>query len=426
MKQVLSIVFVSFLALLAKGDESTLVFPPFIHTWGIQKGTQEKLKMLLGTRTFFSDPQGLATTKLKSWDDPKNRDDDYQVIALGVNAGRGEIIYNKSMTALDVYGKVGSGKGEFDNPRGIWVTTDGKIFVADMGNHRIARMKIPKTEIIWDGEFGNDILSAPYDVECTDEGLIYVSDTAKNSIFVFDSTGRFLKEIGKDVLISPRGIAVNSEGTRWSAYKTDFIVVADSGGKRLVMFDRKTGELMAKFSFPKAGMRDADSRYIALDYHDNIYVTDFARCQIHKFDNGLVYITSFGGPGEGKGEFMEPRGIAIWRRFGQVFVAEKSSAQYYWVGVDVKNFKLSVDEKNRKINVSFLLTEHAYMTVTIESKKDSWKLSERKRIREGERNESFDIPLSISPGSYTIKFVFEATYSSYKYFQKTIERKVSF
>ena len=91
--------------------ETTIIYPPFKHTWGIHKGTETKLDMLLDNRTDFDNPQGIALTRLKSWDDPKDKTDDDQITAFGINSGKGEIIYNSSMYSLALYGNKGSGKG---------------------------------------------------------------------------------------------------------------------------------------------------------------------------------------------------------------------------------------------------------------------------------------------------------------------------
>jgi hypothetical protein len=44
----------------------------------------------------------------------------------------------------------------------------------------------------------------------------------------------------------------------------------------------------------------------------------------------------FRGPGDPAFALEEPRGIAIWRRFGQVFVAERQGAQYFFLGTDFR------------------------------------------------------------------------------------------
>jgi hypothetical protein len=105
--------------------------------------------------------------------------------------------------------------------------------------------------------------------------------------------------------------------------------------------------------------------YLALDYYDNVYVTDRAQHCIHKFDRHLNYLTSFGRKGKGDKEFDEPRGITIYRRFGQVIVAERASVQYYWVGTDVFDFGASLSSNQSLLQLDYFLTEASYVRVEI-------------------------------------------------------------
>ncbi|MGH7549796.1 MAG: hypothetical protein ACREK3_03475, partial [Gemmatimonadota bacterium] len=88
-------------------EHTTLVYPPFAHTLGIHRARLVHLKLFLGDRTRFDDPQGVAAVKFASDDDPEAKGDDYQLTLFGVNSGRGEILYNSSMQTLAIYGGQG-------------------------------------------------------------------------------------------------------------------------------------------------------------------------------------------------------------------------------------------------------------------------------------------------------------------------------
>ncbi len=411
-------------ALFGGQRETTLLYPPFVHSWGIHRGTERELDMLLDNQTDFDNPQGLAVTKLISWDDPNDPDDDAEVTVFGVNSGRGEIIYNTSMYTLGLYGRRGSGKGEFLNPHGICATPEGDVYVVDTGNHRIVHLHIPKTRLRWIKTFGETLLVHPFDVAYTPDGLLYVTDADRNSVVVFDTSGNFVAEFGG--LISPRGIDVDADCMRWSAYRRNFIVVADSGGKRLIKLDRRTGATLGSVSLPELGIPNADVQYIALDYLDNVYAVDSVRCQVHKFDKDLNYLVSVGECGEGEEKFDRPRGIAIWRRFGQIFISERTGAQYFWVGVDVHNLKVETDKERGEIKLSFLLTEEAYVAPLLKRKGKEWKLWHKRkfRLKCGERTLTLKLPEDLPPGKYKLEITFEATYSSKGHFAKRITRTI--
>ncbi|HET7693735.1 MAG TPA: hypothetical protein VFM44_11670, partial [Gemmatimonadota bacterium] len=159
------------------GDQpahTTLVYPPFAHTLGIHRARAQHLKLFLGDRTRFDDPQGLAAVKFASDDDPDARGDDFQLTLFGVNSGRGEILYNSSMQTLAIYGRPGGGKDELTRPHGIAATVDGRVYVADTGNRRVVRLR-------WDPDaralswVGSWDAPAPFDVEADTRGDLWVS-----------------------------------------------------------------------------------------------------------------------------------------------------------------------------------------------------------------------------------------------------------
>jgi hypothetical protein len=41
----------------------------------------------------------------------------------------------------------------------------------------------------------------------------------------------------------------------------------------------------------------------------------------------------------GPGQFLSPRGIAIHRELGQVFITEENGGRYLWIGTDVRDFQ---------------------------------------------------------------------------------------
>ncbi|HEX9972322.1 MAG TPA: hypothetical protein VGD14_09650, partial [bacterium] len=58
-----------------KSNPTTLVFPTFLHTYGIRKATRFHLLLFSQNKTKFDDPQGLAVTRLLSWEDPTTTND---------------------------------------------------------------------------------------------------------------------------------------------------------------------------------------------------------------------------------------------------------------------------------------------------------------------------------------------------------------
>lgn len=412
---------------------TTLVFPAFQHTWGIRKATATHLFLFVGRKTKFNDPQGLTAVRLQAWDDPTTQDDDDELCVYGVNSGESNIIYNTSMYSVGVYGEEGGGEGQFRNPKGIAADEDGNVYVADTGNHRVVHLLNTGKGLVWVGAIGSfgdgpGHFRSPCGVALDSQGRLYVTDTGNDRIQIFDADGRYRREID-GLFQAPQGIAVIDSGEKWSYYAETFLCVVDSGGRRLQKVS-PDGRLLARVSGRQTGMPKGEFGYLAIDYYGNVWVTDGENHCIHKFDRHLDFVVSFGHEGSGDREFRSPRGIAIWRRFGQVFVAEEAGAQYYWVGVDVLRLEVMPSSTGKGLMIRFFLTERAYLRVEIWDGRGTLvkTLVANKREPLGRREYWWDGSdvggQAVPPGEYKVRIVAEPTYSSYHYFRKVVQKRV--
>ncbi|MBN1130810.1 MAG: hypothetical protein JXA71_17610 [Chitinispirillaceae bacterium] len=363
------VIIISAVLLLAHATAGeSLVFPPFLHSYGIRKATPGHLFMFFGPQTRFDDPQGLAVTRLKTWDNPSTDEDDDEVTVYGVNSGRGEIIYNKSMWALGRFGKKGKGKGCFSFPRGIAADEKGNVFVADSGNDRIVRLFNPKSRLEWKGAFTGASredkgLKGPAQVGIDEEVNVYAADPGNRRIIVFDSAGRVLRKIpgpgsAWKFVDGPTALAVADGRARWSYFRGEkHFYCADKRGTRLWKIGLD-GTLQAMSEMP-AGHAAA---YGATDYFHNFWITDAKRHCVVKYDRRLKLLDIFGSFGEGDNQFVEPRGITIYKRYGQTFIAEKTGAQYFWVGTHLK--KAEIEKRgDGKYRIMIKATEYSMATL---------------------------------------------------------------
>jgi hypothetical protein len=377
-KEMLPLLFLSLilLPLVVMGTAgSTLVVPPWNHCLGLHKVRQFHLDIFSGYRNTFNDPQGLFCTKLLCKDNPDSPSDDDELSVFGLNSGAHELIYNKSLTSIGIIGGLGRGDRQFNRPRALTGDREGNIFVADTGNDRIVHLVYRDDDLAAAGTFRGaraGSLRAPSGI-CLSGGLLYVADTGNDRIVVMTTEGEIVEifkprlEAGR--LTRPYSIAVVSEGDPWLYYRDYFLAVVDSSGRRLWKIDH-AGNAEAVARYADLG-RDGAFNHVAVDYYGNIYATDSADNVVHKFDRHLNYITAVGEREGGDSQFDEPRGIALYRRFGQVFISERSGAQYYWVGTDILRFSagnLDIDTRRGRLSVevSFLLTEHSAVSIRLE------------------------------------------------------------
>jgi hypothetical protein len=426
----------------ADSEATTLVPPSFGHTMGYYRASSYLLKLLLRGRVEIDDPQGIACVKLRCLDDPSSTDDDDELTVLAVNSGDHQIVYNVGLQQLEVFGAYGRGPGQFWWPRGICAGTDGTVYVADTGNNRIVRLHMDGEKLSYVtniGSFGADAgeFDDPHQVALDSRGHLYVTDTSNDRVQIFDSEGQFLLQFGgpdtkRGRLRAPQGIAVIDRHARWSYYHKPFIVVSDSGNHRIQKFSLD-GELIQSVTAADIGSPNSRFAYLAIDYYSNVYATDPVRDCIHKFDRNLTFIVSFGSRGTGTGEFISPRGICIWRRFGQVFIAEEGGGQYYWIGVDGKVrgcFPPEFSNDSPGTVISFYLTEPAYVRMKVFGpEKTLIRDLLPKLYRNPLWNEIIwdgldDRNQAVRPGQYTIEITLEPTYASKGYFKKILETDV--
>ncbi|KPK95488.1 MAG: hypothetical protein AMJ88_00700 [Anaerolineae bacterium SM23_ 63] len=141
-----------------------------------------------------------------------------------------------------ILGEEGSLPGQFNRPRGIAVASDGTIYVADTGNHRIQHLGSDGEVLsVW-GEFSNleqgpapgGTFNEPWGISIAPEGTVYVADTWNHRIQYFTPEGEFLGMFGvfgqaiePDYFWGPRAVVVDENGR---------VFVADTGNKRISIF----------------------------------------------------------------------------------------------------------------------------------------------------------------------------------------------
>lgn len=396
---------------------STLVYPPYGHCMGIYRAGTEQLSMLLGGLVRFDDPQGLACVKLSEWNRPGEEDDD-ELAVYGVNSGSGHVIYNATMYTLGLYGGEGPGDSQLSSPRGIAADPSGLVVVADTGNGRVvvlerrgARMR-PRS-------FIEDGLVEPWGVALGDRQRLYVTDRAQNALFIYQTPSDSVPD--RIDLPAPTGVAVYGEG-QWNYYDDDFVVVVCGDGTSLRRVE--DGAVTAEAGLDECG--GSVFCWPAVDYYGNVWVTDSTQCRIHKLDRNLDHLTSFGSPGSGDFEFDRPTGIALWRRYGQFFIAEREGARYFWAGADMRIS--SFTPRSRGLGIGGVLFEPVNMLAQVFSPDGSAVFTlHNGRMDAGAFDLDWDgtdvLGNPLQGGRMRIRMRIEPTYSSRGYFSKTWEQQ---
>lgn len=146
--------------------------------------------------------------------------------------------------------------------------------------------------------YGSDRLSKPTEVAADKEGNIYVADTMKSRVMVFNGNGKYITQFGKKgsemgSIDFPSSIAIDDNGRIYvTSYKLN----------KLVIFNQKYKPIQ-EITFKGLGPLTSTIK------NNKLYVT--ARAGIFIGDLKGKLLTSFHKGGSKAGEFNRPTGIAV-------------------------------------------------------------------------------------------------------------------
>jgi DNA-binding beta-propeller fold protein YncE len=132
-------------------------------------------------------------------------------------------------------GDFGYGSGALLNPEGIALDRDGRIYVADGGNGRVA---VYDTYGNFIGGIGRGILERPLAVTVGYDDLIWVGDHASQGIYIFALDGTLLKQFSQadddgQSFADIEALSLSPDG---------ILYVADSGHNRVLVYHIVYGE----------------------------------------------------------------------------------------------------------------------------------------------------------------------------------------
>jgi len=199
------------------------------------------------------------------------------------------------------------GKNGLDlpSPVALAADADGNVFVTDS---KLAKVFIIRKNSRFVEPFELDTeLKQPTGISIEPEtGNIYLVDTAKHKIMVFDAAGKLINQFGKHGILAGE---FNYPTMIWQRYGTLF--VTDALNYRIQLFDLD-GEYIS--SFGQAGQSSgyqARPKGVASDEDGNIYVVDALLNNVQLFDASGRYLMTVGEQGQRPGQFWLPTGIYI-------------------------------------------------------------------------------------------------------------------
>jgi DNA-binding beta-propeller fold protein YncE len=218
---------------------------------------------------------------------------------------------------LGAWGTEGDHDGQLTHPLRVAVAPDDAVYVTD-GGDRAQRFDIGGNfQASWDGSDGAGKFGNPRGVLITAESNVYVADTENNRIQLFDVDGDYVSSFGgyghnEGELSLPAGLALDADGN---------LLVADSFNHRVQKFE-PSGQFLFAFGGYGTGEGEFDfPQSVAVAPNGDIFVADTGNDRIQQFDSEGHHILTFGSSGTGDGELDFPEVVAVAAN-GDVYVTD--------------------------------------------------------------------------------------------------------
>ena len=171
----------------------------------------------------FNGPAGIAISPVK------------KRIYIAEHNGHRVQVLNPDLTFCRVFGKEGTGNGEFKYPHNIAIDSEGLVYVADYNNHRIQKFTHDGQYL---SQFGNEgtgpgQLKSPSGITIDNAGLVYVSEILNSCVSVFTTDGAFVRTFGEKGINEDQ---FNRPNIGMTFDKDGLLYISDDGNNRLVVY----------------------------------------------------------------------------------------------------------------------------------------------------------------------------------------------
>lgn len=210
-------------------------------------------------------------------------------------------------------------------PYGVAVH-QGRVYVSDTVRRLVMVFDTLHKSFTQLGDTDPGSLRMPLGLDVDAAGNLYVCDGTTKFVHIYDSAGKYLRQLGgPEWFRRPSGLAVTRTGDR--------IYVVDTGGvdteeHRVRVFNAITGQ----HQFDFGGRGDQPGKFnlprdVAVGPDGSVYVVDGGNFRVQVFGKDGEFLRTFGVVGRQGGQFSRPKEVAT-DQAGNVYVVDTAFGNF--------------------------------------------------------------------------------------------------
>jgi len=188
-------------------------------------------------------------------------------------------------------------------PYGIAVY-NGLLFICDTGLGALEIIDLQKNTFEYFSPKGKGQLQMPINCYVDNDGNLYVADSERKQVVVFDRQLNYVGAFGEPDNFKPTDVFVRG----------DKIWVTNIKNSRINVYSKETYQML--YYFPENDTTKESSLFSPTNLfvtNDRVYVSDMGDFRVKIYTPEGKFLASIGGSGNNIGQFVRPKGIAVDR-----------------------------------------------------------------------------------------------------------------
>ncbi len=237
------------------------------------------------------------------------------------------LFFDGHLSLQSIVGKFGSGELEFNSPRGLALTPQNHIVVAEKLNHRLQEVALDRRFVRYFGKnkagkaSGEDgYFDGPTGVAVNSLGIVFATDTNNHRIQYFQSDGSLLGKIAecgrpRRPLRAPYAIHISKQRKTSGERYVDIILISERDGCHVHQFQSRPSPGMVTHTYlgtlgrSEEGLQNPTG--IAVDPTTGYtYIADMKKHRITILSKSGELVKAFGSKGKEHVQFHNPMSVA--------------------------------------------------------------------------------------------------------------------